>query len=458
MSPDCVSTRVSGVADGCFGPGHLGELTQIVPFEMVDEVLAATGAVQQRARRLPSRVVVYLLLAAGLFSEVGLGQVWTRMCAGLGRLATAPPAPSALAAARVRVGVAPFRALFELVCGAQSGGPARAGVFWHSRLVTAVDGSMLCCPDTPANLTVFRKGGGHGGGTGYPMVRMLALVACGTRTIIDAVFGSDRIGEIGYGGELARSTRAGMIVLADRNFDAASWIAAIAATGADVLVRLKNTRRPPLTATLPDGSYLSQIGAVEVRVITAQITISTAAGSRSETYRLATTVLDPDISAVEIVRLYHQRWEIETTFAEIKSTSLHGRVLRSRTPEGLTQEIYALLITYQALRTAISDSTLHRPDLDPDRGSFTVALLAARDQVVAAAGVLTDTVDLIGVIGGRVLEALLAPRRTRTNPRVVKRAISKFAASTTRGQHRGPSRKATITIDLQPILTTPTPA
>jgi hypothetical protein len=189
-------------------------------------------------------------------------------------------------------------------------------------------------------------------------------------------------------------------------------------------------------------------------VITARVAITTSQTRREETYRLVTTVLDPDVPAVELVGLYHERWEIETCFAELKTTSLGGRVLRSRTPAGVNQEVYALLVTYQALRIAISDATLAQPDLDPDRASFTIARLAARDRLIAAAGIIADTtVDLVGVIGDHVLARLLPARRTRTNPRVVKRAISKYVASTAQGQHRDTSRPATITIDIEPILT-----
>ncbi len=187
---------------------------------MVDAALALTNSVEQRCRLLPSRLVVYLLLAAGLFAELGYGQVWARMTAGLGGpggLVVAHPSVSALAAARRRIGVAPLRALFDLLRG-----PATAvstkGVFWRGRLVTAIDGTSLCCPDTPANLGVYRRGGGNHGGTGYPMVRLLTLVACGTRTIIDATFGTDRVGETRYAHDLLGALRAGMIVLADRNF------------------------------------------------------------------------------------------------------------------------------------------------------------------------------------------------------------------------------------------------
>jgi hypothetical protein len=119
------------------------------------------------------------------------------------------------------------------------------------------------------------------------------------------------------------------------------------------------------------------------------------------------------------------------------------------TPAGIDQEIYALLVTYQALRVAITDATLGLVDVDPDRASFTIALAAARDQLIAATGVIADTViDLVGVIGRRVLDDLLPARRPRTAPRVVKRAISNYTVKTATGRVRGPSRAITIKIDI----------
>jgi Transposase DDE domain/Insertion element 4 transposase N-terminal len=414
---------------------------------MVDAVLGETGTVQARVRDLPSRVVVYLLLAAGLFAELGYGQVWAKMIAGLGGLTVASPTAGALAQARRRIGVAPLRALFDLLRGPATG-PTK-GVYWRGRLVTAIDGTMMCCPDTPANLRKFRRGGGHHGGTGYPMIRLLALVACGTRTIIDATFGTTSIGETTYTRDLLRALHRGMIVLADRNFAAQALIAAIADTGAELLIRVKTGRNLPVCARLRDGSYLSRIGPVAVRVICCEITIATRAGHQTGVYRLVTTILDPDCPATELVRLYHDRWEIETAFLELKQTILGGRVLRARTPRGLEQEIYALLVTYQALRVAITDATIGRPDVDPDRGSFTIALNTARDQLVQATGVIADTViDLVGTIGRHVLDNLMPDRRLRTTPRVVKRAISNYAAKTALGRVRGPSYKATLTINI----------
>jgi hypothetical protein len=436
------------VAAGRFAPGHLGELTQIVPFEMVDAVVAETGAEQVRVRRLPSRVVIYLLLAGALFAGCGYRQVWGHLVTGLDGLDVPPPSASALAQARRRVGPAPLAALFELLAG-PAAGPATRGVWWRGRLVTAVDGTSLCCPDTEANLVVYRKGGSGHGGTGYPMIRLVALAACGTRALLAATFGSTARGEPGYAHRLLAALHRDMIVLADRNFAAADLIAAIAETGADLLIRVKAGRRLPVCRRCGDGSWISRIGPVEVRVICCQITLATTEGRRSEVYQLISTVTETGCPAAELVRLYHQRWEIETAFLALKQTLGDGRVLRARTPAGLEQEIHALLVTHQALRIAICDATLGAPDVDPDRGSFTVALHTAREQVIKAAGVIAETtIDLIGAIGRQVLNNLLPDRRCRTSPRVVKRAISKFAAHTASGRFHGPSYKATISIDV----------
>jgi hypothetical protein len=125
-------TRAVAVAGGRFAPGHLGELTQQVPFEMVDAVLGETCRVQRRVRVLPARVVVYLLLAGCLFAELGYGQVWDRMTAGLGGLAAVSPTAAAMTQARRRLGPGPLRELFFLLRGPAPGG-ARWGGCWQSR-------------------------------------------------------------------------------------------------------------------------------------------------------------------------------------------------------------------------------------------------------------------------------------------------------------------------------------
>jgi hypothetical protein len=383
--------RTITVAPGRFAPGHLGELTQHVPFELVDAVLAQTGRTQSRLRDLPARVVVYLLLAGCLFAELGYLQVWQRLTAGLDGLTVATPTAAALTQARRRLGAAPLRALFDLLCG-PAPVAAPSGVRVGGLLVCAIDGTTLSVADTPANLAVYTTQPGHHGGSGYPLLRLVALVACGTRSVIDVVFGPTSSGETTMCERLVASLHAGMLVLCDRNLTTNTLTRRIAATNAHLLGRCKANRRLPLLGRLHDGSYLSVLGGVTVRVIAAEITVATSAGRATASYRLATTLLDArSWPAATLVALYHQRWEVETAYLELKSSILGGRVLRARTPAGIDQEVYALLVCYQLLRLAMADATSTHAGVDPDRASFAIALQTARDQLIQAAGVLAST-------------------------------------------------------------------
>ena len=445
MDDQSVIARTVTVAGGRYAPGHLGELTQLIPFEMVDAALACTGKVQARVRDLPSRVVVYLLLAACLFPGTGYPGVWRKLTAGLAGLQPRPTA-GALAQARRRVGVAPLQWLFDLLRG-PAATPHGRGTWWRGLLVCAIDGTTMTAADTTANLARSTKHGGHHarfgispdqgdgpGGLRYPHHHRRGLRP-----------GWHRGGDLylpAAAQPAGRDDRA-----ADRNFAAAALITTIADADADVLVRAKNGRNLPVLRRYPDGSCLSLLGATRVRVIDREITIY----HRRPPHRHLPAGHHPARSrrypAAELVRLYHERWEIETAYLEIKSTILGGRVLRARTPAGIDQEIYALLVTYQILRTAMADATAAQPGTDPDRASFSIALHAARDQLIQAAGVIAGTtVDLTGTIGRHILASLLPARRLRVSPRIVKRAISKYQA-------RGPgidrtSYKATLSIDI----------
>lgn len=417
--------RTVTTAAGVFTPGHLGELTQTVPFEMVDEVLAHTRTTQRRLRQLPSRVVVYLLLAAALFAEQGYRQVWARLTTGPDHPGPIPSS-SALAQARRRIGPAPLKALFELLAG-----PPAGAVRWRGLLVCAMDGTTMSVPDSPANLARYGRGSGSHGGSGYPLLRLVAVVACGTRTVLAAAFGPHRTGETSYAPQVLGCLGPGMVLLADRNFAVRDLIAQIAAGGAHLLIRCKNNRPLPALTALADGSFLSRVGGVPVRVIDARVTVAfDDGGHRQGRYRLITTLLDHQrYPATELVALYHQRWEVETSYLELKSTLVGGRVLRARAPWGVDQEVYALLAVYQVLRVAMADATGTDPAVSDDRASFSIALRTARDQVVHAAGVVASaTVDLVGRIGRAVLADPLPDRRVRVCPRVVKRAISKHRA------------------------------
>jgi len=459
LSAQSVITRVVRVAAGVFAPGQLGELTQIVPFEMIDAVLADTGKTQRRIRLLPSRVVMYFLLAMVLFPEVGYRGVWAKLVAGLDELNLTVPSTAALREARKRIGAGPPKALFELLAGPQAGLRTPAAL-WRGLRPVAIDGTSIAVPDSAANLAWAGKQRSGKIIAGYPWIRLVALVECGTRAMIGVVFGTPADGELAYATRLMSHLRAGMLLLGDRNFDAGTFLADVAATNADLLVRLKANRRPPLLGRHRDGSIASTIAGVSVRVIEAMITVTGGDGTRrTEHYRLVTTLLDPNRYPAEaIITLYHERWEIESAYLAVKHTILHGRVLRSHHPAGAEQELWALLTVYQTLRIAMLDATDSRPGTDPDRAGFTTALHAARDQIITAAGVLADqTIDLVGKIGRQILNNLLPPRRQRTSPRIVKRPLSSYAYTKNRNPTTTITTHITITNAATSPLTRPTP-
>ena len=219
-----------------------------------------------------------------------------------------------------------------------------------------------------------------------------------------------------------------MLVLMDRGFDAGDFLAEVAATKAQFLVRLNASRRPPVLAHLPDGSFISLIGGVKVRIIAASVTVTCHDGTTyGGAYRFATTLLDHRAyPAQALIALYHERWEHEITYLALRHTLLQGRVLRSCDPAGLEQEMWALLALYQALRTAITDAVQAMPGTDPDRASYQIAVETAQDLLTSARNLTGPDGDLTGDIGRAVLANLHRPRRPRVCARRVKSPLSRW--------------------------------
>jgi transposase IS4-like protein/DDE family transposase len=422
-----VTTTIS-VAAGVFAPGHLGELTRVVPFELVDAVLEETGARERRLRRLPSRAGVYFVLALGLFPRPGYLGVWAKLTAALDGLGLAVPSAKGLRDLRRRVGVAPVKALFEVLAG-PLGRPRTPGVRFGRYRTVAFDGCRsLKVPDTARNRAWLGKMKASLGETGYPVIQLMTLVETGTRALIGAVFGTTADGELDWARRLLHLLDATMLVLLDRGFDAGEFLAGIAAAKAQFLVRLNSTRRPPVLARLPDGSVLSVIGGVKVRIIEASVTVTCHDATRyGGSYRLATSLLDHRAyPAQALICLYHERWEHEITYLALRHTLLQGRVLRSGDPAGLKQEMWALLALYQALRIAITDAIETMPGTDPDRASYQIAAETAQTLVTSARNITSETGDLAGDIGRAVLASLNGPRRPRVCPRRVKSPLSRW--------------------------------
>jgi hypothetical protein len=421
-------TKTITVAAGVFAPGHLGELTQVIPFELVDGVLADTRAVQRRLRLLPSRVGAYFVLALGLFPGKGYRGVWAELTAALDGLALAVPSPKALRDLRRRVGAAPLKALFETLAG-PAAWPRMPGVRFGRYRTVSFDGcKTIKVPDTPRNRAWLGKMNAVNGETGYPVIQLMTLVETGTRALLGAVFGSPAGGETTWARQLLHLLDQTMLVLLDRGFDAGTFLAAVAATRAQFLVRLTSVRRPPVLRHLPDGSVLSLIGGVKVRIITASVTVTCHDGTRyGGVYRLATTLLDHRAYPAEaLIRLYHERWQHEITYLALRHTLLTGRVLRSGDPEGLRQEMWALLALYQALRIAITDAIATVPGTDPDRASYQIAVDTAQTLATGACNVLTGPAGLAGTIGQAILANLHPPRRPRVCARRIKSPLSRW--------------------------------
>ncbi len=312
MSSQCATVVVSGtvtVAEGLYAPGHLGELTQYVPFELVDDVLEQTRARQARLRMLPSRVGVYFTLALALFPALGYARVWDKLTAGLAGLCLRSPAEKSLRDLRRRLGAAPLKLLFEILAG-PAARPGTPGVCYRRWRTVAFDGcSSAKAPDRPRVCAWLGKIKHRYGQEGYPMLRIVALCETGTRALLGTVFGPVADCETDYAGRLLSLLDDSMLLLDDRGFDADDFLAKIAATRAQLLVRLNSRRAPARWAWLPDGSYLTRISGVRLRVIDAQVTVTTSGPQRGGQYRLATTLLDHRrYPAAELVALYHERW------------------------------------------------------------------------------------------------------------------------------------------------------
>lgn len=462
-------------SDGVFAPGHLGELTQVITSALVDEVLEATRRVQHRVRKLPSRVMVYFVLAMALFGADSYRGVWASLTSGL-KISTPDPSSAALRQARRRIGAGPLVALFNKIKGPVAGS-VTCGAWWRELRVVAWDGTELEVADTVANAGFFGRHSSTHGSSGYPQLRLSALVECGTRALIGATFGPLAQHEKKQAQTLCSCLGPGMVLLADRGSDSHDLMRAAAATGAHLLWRVQRHRVLPMVHALPDGTYLSmiadvgnrtrlktwasrrcsvppQVQGVAVRVLEVVVTVTSPGGTTtSSSVRLVTTLLDHErYPAGELAALYHQRWEAETAYYGLKVTLRgNGRVLRSGTPGDVEQELFGLLIVYQAARRIGADAAADA-GIDPDRISLTVTLRTARHTVINGErlpGLPEDTPT------PKIHAAILHPRelgprrrRPRILPRRVKRTISPFAYNKTRNNK--PQRDVTVTLTIQP--------
>jgi Insertion element 4 transposase N-terminal/Transposase DDE domain len=417
----------------------LGVLIDAVPRDVVDDAIAACGVRERRSDgKLPAHVITYLTLALTLFPDVDYEEVATKVTGSLDRFgcwksAWSVPTASAITQARKRLGREMFAELFERTGGPVAGpvglladrvalGAARGSFLCRWRLV-AIDGFEVDVPDSPGNAEEFGYAGSGANRSAFPKARVVAVAECGTHAFLAAEIDAYHVGEKTLAGRLYPRLRPDQLLVGDRGFYSYQAWDTAAATGAALLWRAPTQLALPVVRVLSDGTYLSVVmdstirGARRERILAAakagddltdhpealdekgwpvarivrvvEYTVPDRVGNGTgELIVLLTTVTEPvDARADELAVAYHERWEQETGNDQLK-THLRGpgKVLRSRLPDLVHQEIYAYLIVHHAICALIAKASA-AADLDPDRISFADTLRLIRRSATGTADI-----------------------------------------------------------------------
>ena len=421
---------------------RLRALQRIIPRARVDAALAQTGRDRAHCRRLPGWFMVWFVIALGLCCRDAYRQVfrWLQVFRPGGI-----PGRSTLCEARRRLGVAPLRALAAQVV-ALLGCPETPGAFYRGMRTMAVDGFVLNVADTPANERAFgRPGSGRAPGA-FPQVRVLALCETGSHVLWKWLIKSVRSSEITMVPFLLRFLQPDMLLLWDRHFLTHATVSAVRARQAHLLARITANRVFTPIQNLPDGSYLAMLypsaadrrrdrHGMLVRLIEYTLDDPTRSGNE-ERHRLLTTLLDAELDpARTLVCLYHERWEEEITLDELKTHQRERPVLRSQTPAGVVQEVYALMLAHYLVRVLMQEAATTQ-QIDPQRMSFTGALKILRCRLPECPTQPRKIQRWYQRLVQEVAEEIIPPRRNRINPRVIKQKMSKWPKK--RAHHRHP--------------------
>ena len=396
----------------------IGVLTRAFPPELVDEVVGVTGTREQRRRLLPARLMVYFVLALWLFRgrNCGYGQVMAKLADGLyhqrrgadllaGQLDPGgwvdagdgrrwkQPNISSLSRGRGKLGADPVRMLFEQVAG-PTGADGAPGVFCCGLRVVSMDGSVTDVPDSTENDAFFGRPSNQSRDGAFPQVRWVAAAESGTGSLLGAAMGPYRAAEQPLARDLLGCFGPGMLVLADRKFLSWSLARDFLATGAHILWRASASFALKPVKALPDGTYLAELkpprksdgpgpdGAGH-RVHRAHRRRKRHRGDFGGV-RLVTDLLDvEEYPALDLACCYPDRWGCETVIGHHKTDMGEGQpVLRSKDPEGVMQEMWALFAVCQAICTIVGIA-VNAAGMPPARISFPHALAAATDTVAA---------------------------------------------------------------------------
>lgn len=440
-------------------------LTQLYPQHLLCQVLTEQRRWEQRESKLSHVLMVYYVIALSLFPRLGLREVYARLLRAwhwLGeRVQGGLPSAGALCYRRGTLGIGVLRRLVRQACRPLAT-PETPGAYRFGLRLMAIDSTLEDVADTPANAAFFGRIASGASASAFPQARCLYLAEVGTHAIVEAVAAPCRVSDHRLLPALLPWVQADMLVLLDRGVFSGPVLAGLRARQAHGLARLEAGMLTRPLRRLADGSYLVELtpatsrGLREpllLRVI--EYTLDPAVAQQmkhlahsttsracdpTQVHRLVTTLLDPErCPARDLIECYHERWEIELCIDELKShLRLSPHPLRSRTPLGVLQELYGLLLLHYAVRSFMATSAA-QADLDPDRLSFTHAIHVLGDALLLAPlvpaaarprfwqQVLADLRDPA---------TLLPARRLRFNPRVLKHSSHfRHKRSTDQGFH-----------------------
>jgi hypothetical protein len=427
---------------------RLAGLEQVIRPADIQQALTATGRVNSRRCTLTHEIVLWVVLAMGLLTDLPIRQVFKH--ARRLRPGEKSPHRSSLCVARQRLGVAPVRHLFTQVVRPVAE-PETPGAFYRGWRLMAVDGTLYDVPDSEANAAVFaRPSAGPRGDGAFPQIRKLSLVELGTHVEVALVVRSSSQGEPSMIAGLCRHLTSEMLLLWDRGFFSYALWKQMMAREVKVLARVKSGLILRPIRHLGDGSYLAKIyksdydrkkdrDGIVVRVIRYTLDDPQRVG-HGEEHVLITNLLDEGLyPAMELIILYHERWEEELVFDEQKTHQDPRRAtkpaqLRSETPAGVIQEVYALSLGHFVIRSLMVAAAA-TVNLDPDRLSFTGCFQILKCRLPECDSKTPATFEawyqaLLWEMQGERTD----PRRNRINPRVIKRKMSKWKKK--RSEHR----------------------
>jgi hypothetical protein len=404
------------------------------------EALAATGTATMRRRRFPAEQVVWLVLGMALFRDIAIVDVVKYLTLVLPGSGTRAIADSAVTQARSRLGPSPLRWLFEKCAEAWARASADR-LRWRGLAVYGVDGTTVRVPDSPENRAKFgsQGAGGRRGVSGYPLVRVVTLMALRSHLLLAARFGSYNVSERRHARDLWPSVPDDSLVVVDRNFMYAKDLVPLEADGSNRhwLTRARKNNKWRVVKRLGPGDALAEVlvnrhsrredPALPERWPMRAIQYRRR-GFREQT--LLTSLLDPvKFPKAEVIALYHERWEIELGYDEVKTEMLEREeAIRSRSPAGVEQELWGVALAYNLVRLEM-ERAAELAEVPPTRMSFVGCLRAIKFQLVLFAAISPGKMaKLLDRFHGELAASyVLPPRRSeRFYPRAVKIKISNY--------------------------------